>query len=399
MPDPKDKPGLLPGKEGTDYRFVKYGDKVYVVYRVKLPNGKFVNTTWRVEKDDFKALGIDPAKVAKIGQPQFKSLNVFGSSSEIARANRDEHPFDQYLKETRERYGNVSWLGNREFMSVMLMGWAENWSAAELEQRLKRTKWYQGRTDRRRAWELDMSKSDRQNELKLWNTRVSDTLDDLYGPNVDWRGTIKMTELKKVAENIASGKWGDPEEGLETWLRNARTKAEKVEGSAAWIERQQKEEEQRGFMNRPEDVREQLRQDAFKWLGPKGMPDNETLRGWAQDLVSEKRSDGDWQKFLRTQARNLYPWLGTDEAWQDRASSYKSIAEENWGQPIKWDNPMLTQLGQFGADGQPTGKALGYDEFEKLVRSKPQFWSGPKAKEEGFDLFNQLNNVFNGVSA
>ena len=31
-------------------------------------------------------------------------------------------------------------MDNKEFMSVMLMGWAENWSAEELRQRLTQTK-------------------------------------------------------------------------------------------------------------------------------------------------------------------------------------------------------------------------------------------------------------------
>lgn len=395
MPDPGPNGGVLPGKEGTDYHFVRYGDKVYVVYRVKLPNGKFVNTTWRVEPEDLKA--IDPRSIKKIGQAQFKSLNVFGSSSEIARTGTDEHPFQQYLKDLRERYGNVSWFSNREFMSVMLMGWAENWTAAELEQRIKRTDWYQSRTDAARQWELELTKREREKQKELWGVRVSDALDDLYGPNVDWRTSIKPSELKKFAERIASGKLGDPTEGLEIWLQNQRKKAEKIEGTQAWIERQQTLEEQRGFMNRPEDMREKLRAEAMEWLGPRGMPDNATLRKWSEELVSEVKSDGDWQKFLRTQAQALYPWLGKDERWQDRAGSYKRIAEEAWGQPVSWDNKYLYELGERNANGALTGKTLGYDDFEKLVRSDKKFWEGPTARQEGFELFNFLNSTFKGV--
>lgn len=394
-----DGPSVIPGKEGTDYHFVQYGSAVYVVYRVKLPNGKFVNTTWRVEKDDYEALGIKPGGVKRIGKSQFQSLNVFGSSNEIARTGSEEHPFQQYLKDLRERYGNVSWFSNREFMSVMLMGWAENWSAAELEQRIKRTDWYQSRTDATRQWELELTKKEREKQKEVWRTRIADELDNLYGPAVDWRGTIKPSEIKAWAERIASGKLGNPSEGAEIWLANMRKKAEKVEGSQAWIERQKLIEEQKGFMNRPEDVREKIRAEALEWLGPRGLPDNATLRKWSEDLVSENKSDGDWQKFLRNQAKSLYPWLGTDERWQDRAGSYKRIAEDAWGQPVSWDNKYLYELGERNAQGALTGKTLGYDDFEKLVRSDKRFWGGPTARQEGFELFNFLNSTFKGVGA
>lgn len=396
---PPNGPNVIPGKQGTDYHFVRYGGKVYVVYRVKLPNGKVVNTSWRVEQDDYEALGIKPDRVNRIGKAQFKSLNIFGSSNEIARTGSDEHPFQQYIKDLRERYGNVSWFSNKEFMSVMLMGWAENWSAAELEQRVKRTSWYQKRTDAQRNYELEMTKAERQKSNELWRTRVADSLDDLYGPGYDWRKDFKPSDLKKFAERIASGRLGDPNEGLEIWLSNQRRKAEKVEGTQAWIERQRAEEEQRGFMNRPEDMREKIRAEATEWLGPRGMPDDQTLRRWSEELVSEVKSDGDWQKFLRTQAQSLYPWLGPDERWQDRASIYKRIMEDAWGQPVDFKNKYLYELGERNANGALTGKALGYDDFEKLVRSDRQFWSGPTARQEGFELFNFLNTTFNGVGA
>lgn len=393
-------PQVIPGKKGTDYRFVRYGDRIYVVYRVKLPNGKYVNTSWRVSKDDYKALGVDPSRVNRIGKADFQNLNVFGDASEIARGNTDVHPFEQYIHDLRERYGNVSWFDNKEFMSTMLMGWAENLSAAELEQQLKQTQWYQNRTDRARQWELEMSKEERQRETKLWTTRLMDTLDSVYGANVSWRESgIKEKELQEAARRIASGKWGDPSEGLEIWLRRQKQKAEKIEGTQAWIDRQQELEQQRAFANRPEDVQEKLRQEAFAWLGPRGVPDNQTLKGWASDIVSAKASEADWEKFMRQQAQSLYPWLGTNEKWQDRASTYKRILEEEWGQPVKWDNGLLYKIGETGANGEFTGKALSYDDFSRLARSRPEFWGGSTAKQEGFELFNYLNETFQGVGS
>jgi hypothetical protein len=393
-------PGLLPGKQGTDYHYVRYGDHVYVVYRVKLPDGRYINTSWRVRNEDFKALGVDPSKVGRIGKAQFQNLNIFGTSEEIARGNRDEHPFQQYLHQLRQQYGNVSWFDNKEFVSTMLAGWAENMSASELEQQLKQTKWYQTRTDRARQWELEFTREERQQETSLWKTRIMDTLDDLYGVAVSWKEAgVTAGEVNKAAKAIASGRWGDPSEGLETWLRRARARAEKVEGSAAWVQRQQEGEQQRAYANRPEDIAAKIREEAFSWLGPRGVPDNATIRDWSERLASERASDGDWQSFLKKQATSLYPWLGPEERWQDRASSYKKIVEDAWGKPIGWDNDMLAKIGGVDANGAPTNAATSYDDFERVVRSRPEFWGGPTAKQEGFELFNYLNSTFNGVQS
>lgn len=391
---------MLPGKQGVDYHFVRFGGKVYVVYRVKLPDGKWINTTWRVEEKDFKALGVNADAVRSISKSAFRALNVFGSASEIAMGDKDVHPFQQYLRKLRELHGDVSWLHNQQFMSVMLMGFAENWSAEELRQRLTQTKWYQNRTNYQRQWEMDTSKADRKAQIDVWGARMKEALQDLYGPDITPEESgFDMTKFKKQIEQVASGKWGSPEDGFAVWLEGARKQAEKIEGTVAWIERQQQLEDQRGFLNRPEDMFEQIRQDAMQWLGPRGLPDRQTLMGWAKDLVSEVRSDGDWQKFLRQQAKALYPWLGPDEMWMDRASVYKSIAEEELGRAVKWNDNLLYEFGGVGPDGAPTGAAMSYDDFTRLVRSKPEWWGGDKAEQEGFELYNYLNETFNGVTA
>lgn len=393
MPGPSD---LLPGKKGVDYHFVQYGGKVYVVYRVKVGN-RWVNTTWRVEKEDYKALGIKPEGLRTISRTAFKSLNVFGSASEIARGDSAVHPFQKYIGKLKELHGNVSWMGNKEFMSVMLMGWAENWSAEELRQRLTRTKWYQSRTNYQRSWELDTSRADRKAQTERMSIQMKEALRQLYGPDFDIDGVVDMQRLKKQIDQVASGKWGSPEDGFAVWLDQARRDAEKVEGSVAWIERQQQLEDQRGFLNRPEDMFEQIREQALQWLGPKGMPDRETLTQWSQDLVSETRSDGDWQQFLRNQAKALYPWLGPNETWTDRASSYRAIAEDELGRPIPWNDGLLQQIGGANDDGTPTGAAVSYDDFVRLIREKDEWWGTDKAEEEGFELYNYLNQTFNGV--
>ena len=397
---PQIKESLLPGTRGQDYRFVRFGGRVYVVYNLKLPNGRKINMSWSIDPKDYKAYGVSEAGVPQISRGQHQSLAYFGDAREVQGGSPGEHPFQKYLKKLRELHGNVSWMGDQEFMEVMLMGYVEQWSSTELQQRLTRTKWYQGRTGAERSWELDMTKAERANSTKTWSTRLSGAVEELLGPTMSLQEAgYKPKELDAIATKIASGKWGDPSEGFETWLAQERKKLEKIEGTAAWMDRQSSLEEQRAFLNRPEDVFEQLKQDATAWLGPSAVPDTSVLQNWANRLVSGKASDADWQQYIQGQAKALYPFLGTNEQWQDRASAYKRIAEDTWAAPIQWDDPILTHLGQTDPNGKFTGQAMPYDEFTKLVRQDDKFWHGSVAKEEGFNLFNYLNSTFSGVTS
>lgn len=393
--DPKTLPGL-PGRVGSDYEIVNYAGRIYVVYKTKLPNGKYITDAWRVTSSDYKGLGINKQRIKHITRGQFKNLEVFGDIGEIVRqGGGKERPLQTYMKQLRETYGaRVSWLGDSEYMEVFMMGYLENWDPGVLQQRLKRTKWYQSRTQAQRSWELDMNNADRKAAIGNTRTMVEDALKDLYGTQFGDQ-KISSKQIDGWAKDIASGKYGDPNQGFQTWLERMTDKAEKIEGSAAWIDRQSALEDQRAFMNRPEDMFEQIRNDAMEWLGPKGMPDHDTLMNWATRLVSEKSSDGDWQEYLRKQSQALYPWLGPNERWQDRASAYKNLIEDEMGTAVGYDNGLLQQIGY--QDGDKT-RALNFHEFTQLIRSKEEWWSGAKAAEEGYDLFNTLNSLFNGVS-
>jgi hypothetical protein len=388
----------LPGLRGKDYKFIRYGGTIYVVYSMKIPGGKTVLMSWRVNKSDYKGMGIELNRVQTVGKAQFTRIENFGNATEIVGGDPGEHPFQKYVRRLREINGNVSWLNNAQVMQVMLSGYLEGWSDQEMLSAVQQTKWYQSRTEAQRQWEMSMTKAERNASTATWTSRVTDALTELYGPSFDLK-ELGYTGLENVATKIASGKFGDPTEGFEVWMAQERKKAEKVEGSAAWMDLQKRLEDERAFMNRPEDMFEQIRQDAMEWLGPTAVPDSSVLRKWASRLVSGKASEADWTQYMQGQAKALYPFLGANERWQDRASAYKRIAEESWGAPIGWEDPILSQLGQLGPDGTPTGAAMSYDDYTKAVRSKNQFWQGPVAREEGFDLFNQLNNVFNGVTA
>lgn len=393
-------PGI-PGSWGVDYEVVEYNGRHYIVYKSKLPGGKTLLDGWRISDSDFKKLRVGGARVKSITRSQFKGVEVFGDFGEIVSrgGTATEKPLKTWLRSLRETYGShVSWINDREYMETFFSGYMEGKDPGVIQQELKQTKWYQSRTAAQRSWELDMNRADRNAAVQNTTSQVQSALEDLYGTTL---GDAKITQkdIKKIAFDIASGKYGDPSSGFQEWLDTQTNKAEKIEGSNAWIDKQKTLEEQRQFMNRPEDMFEQIRDDALKWLGPGAIPDRSTLRDWSERLVSGRASQADWQQFMQKQAKNLYPWLGPDEMWQDRASIYKNIVEDELGIAVGYDHPLLKKIGETDDAGKSTGNALNFQDFTSVVRQSPQWERGSKAYEMGFDLFNKLNEIFSGVTA
>lgn len=390
---------LLPGQQGRDYHFVRFGGQVYVVYTVDEPGMPHFRISLKIDPKEYDAYGIKASNVPQVNHATFRNFQHLGLASEIIQ-NGDDKPFDQYLRHLRELNGNVSWLNNKEFIGTMLEGYLKGWDATETQQALTQTKWYQQRTQTQRDWALNMSHGDRKAATSGVVAQMQEELRNLYG--ADWKlhdTGLNQKKFDQIAQNIASGKFGTVDEGFQLWSQRMRDTAEKVEGTPAWIAREQEKEQQNQFLNRPEDMFQTIKTQAQSYLGPTGMPDQGTLKNWADRLVTAKASEADWTQYLEKQSKALYPWLNPGEMWQDRASSYKNIAEQNLGSPLNWDDKLLANLGARDANGVPNGSALSYDEFAKAVRSDGRFWTGATAAKETYGLFDFLNSKFNGQGA
>jgi hypothetical protein len=394
---PKVDKKVLPGKLGHDYHFVKVGDNFYVVYSVTLPNGNAMKISWKTSRSDLKAFGLKPEQAKSMSRAAFHNVQHLGNASELQWNQSSVHPWQQYIDHLQELYGHISWLNDKQFMSTMLQGYVEGWSSAETQQALTQTKWYQKRTSTERQW-LTLSKADRNAAITSTQAQMQQTLRSLFGADYKINSLLDDKQLKSLAEQIASGKFGDTQSGMQLFAQKWQRKAEREEGTPAWIAKEQGIEAQRSFMNRPEDMFEQIKQEARYWLGPAGMPTDETLKKWAKALVIQKASDADWKQFLQGRAEKLYPWMGTNTPWQEFVDPYKRAAEQTWDRPIEWDDPILRDLGASKPDGTPTGGPLSFSQYSQLLRQDDRFWTSPKANQQGAQLVNYLNNVFNGVS-
>lgn len=396
---PNTQGSLLPGVQGRDYHFVKVGGQIYVVYGLPIAGTGAMRISFKIDAKDYDAYGIKPADIGPLSPKAFQNVQHLGNASDIV-INGTDHPFTQYLRHLQDINGHVSWLHNREFMGVMLQGFADGWSQTEVQQKLTTTKWYQSRTQTQRNWDLNMSKGDQKAATSGVISQMREQLRALYGPNYNLADAgVTQKQLQKMADNIASGQWGTVDEGFQLWTQKARNKAEKVEGTPAWIAQEQQLEDQKNFLNRPEDMLQKLKDQSYQALGPQGQPDVGTLKNWAKRLVTGDSSEADWTQYVQKQAKALYPWLDPGQTWQDSATSYKNILEQQLGVEAKWEDPLLAKLGATDANGVPTGAAMSFGDFTKAVRGDSRFWQSPTAANDTYSLFNRINQTFNGAGA
>ena len=397
----------LPGKLGVDYQLVQRNGQYYVVYSVavKGPSGKrTIQLAWGVSKEQAKTLGLSLGKARQLTAGEWKNVQNFGPVTEILdKGLEGEHPLQTYMRKLYDLFGRkASWVQDKEVLEIYLMAWAEGWSDADLYSALKRTNWYQTRTDAQRTWEMDTTRAQKKKNIELLTTRLKNDIMDLWGPTFDWTKIgISNSQIAKMAEDIASGKYGDPEAGYEIVMDDLKREAEKVEGTNAWIDYQQSIQDQNDFLNEPENMLWNITQQALQWLGPssKDSPllSQGTLEQWAKDLVSGAKSDADWQTFLQQTAQTLYPWLPANTPWQQAVDPYRALAEQVWGRPVPWESPVLQKLTRMDANGTSTGTLMDFGDWETLLRGEPEFWTGPVAEDEGWEFLARLDNIFHGV--
>lgn len=394
--DPNDD--RLPGKRGKDYHLVRYGGEVYAVYSINF-QGQTLKVSWRIDEKDYERMGVGSGDGVRITKEQFQRIQMFGNARDVTRKNSGNiHPLKKFLKGLAEQYPDASWLRDKEYMGIIIMGFQEGWDKTAIANRLRETKWYQSRTVEERQWEQVYTDADREGKRKATRLQMTEYLDQIYGPLVNWRTYVSQDKLDEMVEKVASGKWGP--QSLATWQTKAFRDAKKIKDTAAWQEEQDQLSEANQKKNRPEDVQEQLRAESIQWLGYRHRPDRSTLKRWADDIVTGKKSMADWQQFLRQTKKHLFPYLDPDEPWQDRAMVYKNAAEELLGTTLTWDDKLLSDLTLKKEDGTPVSNAvMSAFDFEKMVRKDDRFLGSKRAREEGYAVLSEFTRMFTGSEA
>ena len=399
----------LPGVKGKDFEIVRGPKGSYVaVYKMKI-GGNIVSVGVRLprNKDELAKYGVKPGDAKTLNKEQFKRIHSMGWADELQFHGEDRNPFQALKRSLRRQYGGQPIVDDDEVMELIIANSIYGWTPGEFENQLRNTKWYSKTNEYQRDWELVTSPEQKKETIQQFQQRVVNQLEDHFG--LDWTQHIEggMKKARQWAETIASGKWGEPGVGFEFWSNRMFDRAADIEGTPAWITNQTEQENQQGFLNRPEEKFEQLRAEAMRYLGQRdGKPliDGETLRTWATDLVTQKRTDADWQQFLRHNLKRLHPYFDENVAFTDQATAYKSVAEGLLGTTLSWDDPLL-QRGFQGTDdsGKPLkDQAMSLHDYEMMLRDpekNPRAWQeGTRLWDEGMSFVAQLEQVFRGVA-
>lgn len=383
------------GKKGKDYQVVRFGGQTYIVYKVKV-KGKTISAMWKVADKDLAGYGISKDEGRNLTKDQFKRLNYFGNYNDL-KIQGNEHPFRAWVKRTTNLYEGFGFLKNKEVLSVMLEGWAEGWGADEIDRQVKLTKWFQNHKTYQLDW-ANLGKADQKDALNKTKFRLEESLEALFGSG--WAQHVDKADLDKWALNIASGKNGNPDKAFTVWYGRQQNIAEGIEGTPAYVEQN---EAAQGVINsegNPAVMKDAILKQAQEWLGPQGIPDSETLNRWANQLANGKKSNVEWEDFLKRQKKALYAYLDENETWQDRASSFRSIAERDLGTTLNWDDNLFKSFVKTDAEGNPVGDgkvAMSAWDFQKAVRTDPRFNVSKTALDAYSNLTTELDQMFNAT--
>lgn len=392
------------------YKLVRGPKGTYVaVYTYKI-DGETVRVGVKLGKGDdaLRKYGEKASNAKQLTKAQLKRIKNIGNADELAPQMKkgDKHALKSLTRYLNNQYEGQSILNDDEVMSVIIANSMFGWSAGEFENQLRNTKWWKNTEEYQRNWQTTTSPKARKNAINRTLETVVNELEDNYG--LGWAKHVDggVKQAREWAEKIASGIWGEPGAGLEFWRNKMFDRAAKVEGTPAWIMEQSEQEQIREFNNRPEDMFERLRSEAMNYLGQQnGKPllDRGTLMKWATDIVTEKRSEGDWQGFLRQQLKRLHPYFDENVAFTDQAAPYKSVYESLMGTTADWDNRYLRQFHSFDEKGQPVrDQAMSLYDFELSLRDPDNnpdaYKQGTQVYEEGMARFGDLLNKTLGVS-
>lgn len=409
--DDKDPPFAsnkwLPGKKWRDFKvLIGPNGKQRIVYEYKFGNNIVEVGLWAPnDRAKLERMGIKPGEGKKITLAQAKRIQMVGTAGELIIHGEDRGPLNAVVRDIKRSYKGTEILDNDEVLGIIIAQATLGLSNQAVQGLLRNTGWYKRTTEWQRHWNLDLKDADRQSYIDTYSQMLKNDLKSTYG--YDWQQYVDPSKVEEWASKIASGKWGtsgDPASGREFWLSRQINKAEKIEGTTAWMRKQQELIAEGEFYNGPEDLSEKLRGDVIQWLGYSGKDkaklDNDAIQRWSEDLFFERKSDDQWADYLRSLHQQYYKYLDPDVPFLDFQSGFKSRAEEVLGTALSADDALITDLAARDADGRRiSDQAMSFADFDEMVRRDERFRSSRFAGDRVDEFTSLFNSMFNGVPA
>jgi hypothetical protein len=246
-------------------------------------------------------------------------------------------------------------------------------SAAELQNKLQATKWFQSRTET----ELEYNSLSAAERVK----RNEETLARMNQANTEFRGGAtgwKATDPHIIA--VASGKMSF-NHWLETILKPAALKVPESPW-ARTVRDATEAKRQRGMdtENTSQRIRDELERYGLQW-------DSATLNTWAKAMVEKRKSDEDLIKAMETGAQAQFPGLGplNGQDVQTMAAPWLETMERVLEKKVTLFDPKVR--GALAA-------GMGVWDFERELTKSPEWMKTRNADERMNSFASQLNEEF-----
>ncbi|MGH2980540.1 MAG: hypothetical protein ACRDKV_00665, partial [Solirubrobacterales bacterium] len=405
----KPKNRFLPGVRGKDFWIGRHGGNQYAIYTAEFRGNK-VRVAVRLpsSRSKLRAMGLKPGDGRHITKAQAKGIQFGGfAADELIIHGEERNPFKAIIRALTRNFAGTDVLEDDEVAAIMLMGAALGWSDGEIQGELRNSKWWKKSTRYSRQWAQETTPEERKRTIASYQQKMVDALEETYG--LGWLRHVPggMKDIRQEAQRIASGQYGlmgDPNDAFNLWIGKQTDRARKIEGTPAWVAFKQDQIAQREFENRPEEAFFQLQDMAKAYLGydPRGgaRMAQDQLKELADDLAFARKTQGEIEQMFGRKARDLYQWLGPDERWIDRASTYKSIAEGLLGTPLGWNDSFLQDFTARDAEGNVRDPkiAMTADQFAHMVRSSDRWRFSTQGQETGLQGAGILTSMFAGAA-
>ncbi len=200
--------------------------------------------------------------------------------------------------------GMAPLMSNPEIKAGLLQAAKEQWSPEKLQAWFYGTQYWKSHNQTQEKWPT-LSTAEQITEIDSTLTKMSNDLLTLFGTqafNKQWGSVDGFKQRdRNIAYKIASGAMT-----YEDWLLGATVKARQTNGTQAFADEMQRQQQLAQQLKTPQEVAEQLFEKAHgDYFVNLSKQDAVT---WANNIINGKSSYGEFDDYLRGQAATLYPF-------------------------------------------------------------------------------------------
>lgn len=242
-------------------------------------------------------------------------------------------------------------------------------SEAELQNKLKATKYWQSRTEGELQWN-SLSEAERASRLKDMAARMAQAWFEVAGERI----STNDSRIKQHLEAVASGKMGFSS-WTETFLK-PRARENPESPYSRQLRDEQEAQKQRGtdIENTVARLRETLANWGIRWS-------EGALLQWGKWIVGKTKSDDDFIQAVKQQAQTIFPTKDPEMETATWAAPYLEV----YGRVMEEEGSVFTK---DVARAMSNGESVW--DFEQRLKSTSKWLETRNAREEMFNLAGEI---------